>query len=193
MRHLRYWQMFNRTSLCPMPLLLQSLICLWTRSWEFMFQKAIWNFCLKNMYPIWDIYSIKLQFEMHILLSEFISPPVSTWLLQSNQLHGAIDKYNCISWDKYTSVFLHLSWSTKGFGTRGEKLDLLVVFISTSMTHAFTALSPYVNVIDKTKSVMKCHTNALNCPWIQRFISRFIRVKRITLKSAINGRFSYSN
>ena len=139
-----------------------------------MFQKAIWNFCLKNMYPIWDIYSIKLQFEMHILLSEFISPPVSTWLLQSNQLHGAIDKYNCISWDKYTSVFLHLSWSTKGFGTRGEKLDLLVVFISTSMTHAFTALSPYVNVIDKTKSVMKCHTNALNCSWIQRFIRRFI-------------------
>ena len=102
---------------------------------------------------------------MHILLSEFISPLVSTWLLQSNQLHRAIDSiYNCISWDKYTSVFLHLSWSTKGFGTRVEKLDLLVVFISTSMTHAFTALSPYVNVIDKTKSVMKCHTNALNCP-----------------------------
>ena len=56
-----------------------------TRSWEFMLQKAIWNLCLKNMYPIWDIYSIKFQFEMHILLSEFISPPASTWLLQSNQ------------------------------------------------------------------------------------------------------------
>ena len=58
---------------------------MWTRSWEFMLQKAIWNLYLKNMYPIWDIYSIKFQFEMHILLSEFISPPASTWLLQSNQ------------------------------------------------------------------------------------------------------------
>ena len=44
---------------------------------EFVFEKYV---------PIWDVYSIKLKFEMHILLSEFISPPVSTtWLLQSNQ------------------------------------------------------------------------------------------------------------
>ena len=152
MRHLRYWQMLNRTSLCPMPLLLQSLICLWTRSWEFMFQKAIWNFCLKNMYPIWDIYSIKLQFEMHILLSEFISPPVSTtWLLQSNQplesnyLSSRL-VHVCICRTKYAFHIFYICQShlreaslrvEKVIAHSGEKLDLLVVFISTSMTHAF--------------------------------------------------------